>query len=250
MVPDSGTGSLARFRASREPEPSGALEVGPRSASVELCARQYPQAAGDLADFGRQAPGVLAHPLLPRVELGELGLQADGMETRSRQLQTGRDRRDLGLDALDPMPLERGGEQVLAQRREMRSQVRRENEKRPGLEQTVLGHDDALYIKPMSVRHTCGAGEASSARMAAMSRDPREDKLGRSAGSAKSVGPQGGVTTVTENRIRKTIFLDKETLRLIRADARKTRRPEAQVIREILNKHYGVSFGGDELEDD
>lgn len=86
--------------------------------------------------------------------------------------------------------------------------------------------------------------------MTLMSRDPREDKPGRSAGSSPSVGPQGGVTTVTENRIRKTIFLDKETLRLVRADARKTRRPEAQVIREILNKHYGVSFGDDTPEDD
>jgi len=63
------------------------------------------------------------------------------------------------------------------------------------------------------------------------------------------VGPQGGTTTVTENRVRKTIFLDKETVRMIRAEARRNRRPEAVVIRDILNEHYGISFDADDEPD-
>jgi|GEM_PF-3110046 len=72
-----------------------------------------------------------------------------------------------------------------------------------------------------------------------MTRHPRADAQ---SGKKDLLGPQGGSTTVTENRVRKTLFLDKETAEAIRHAARRTRQPEAVVIRKILNEHFGISF--------
>lgn len=36
---------------------------------------------------------------------------------------------------------------------------------------------------------------------------------------------------------------------MIRAEARRNRRPEAVVIRDILNEHYGISFDADDEPD-
>lgn len=85
-----------------------------------------------------------------------------------------------------------------------------------------------------------------SVRMKPMSRHSEAKPQSRQADNKGPVGPQGGTTTVTENRVRKTVYLDKETVEHIVADARKHRRPEAFVIRDILNEYYGISFDDDE----
>ena len=59
-------------------------------------------------------------------------------------------------------------------------------------------------------------------------------------------GPRGGRTTVTDDglMIRKTFFIDTDVAELLRDDAHRQRRPEAEILRELLRRHYGVDDAG------
>ena len=55
-------------------------------------------------------------------------------------------------------------------------------------------------------------------------------------------GPRGGKTTVSSDGllVRKTFFLDREVEEALREDAFKTRRTEAEIVRQLLRDHYGI----------
>lgn len=55
-------------------------------------------------------------------------------------------------------------------------------------------------------------------------------------------GPRGGKTTVSADGllVRKTFFLDREVEEALREDSFKTRRTEAEIVRQLLRDHYGI----------
>jgi hypothetical protein len=55
-------------------------------------------------------------------------------------------------------------------------------------------------------------------------------------------GPRGGKNTVSADGllVRKTFFLDREVEEALREDSYKTRRTEAEIVRQLLRDHYGI----------
>lgn len=53
-------------------------------------------------------------------------------------------------------------------------------------------------------------------------------------------GRRGGRTTVTPLLVRKTYWIDRDVEELLREDAFRTDRSEAQIVREVLRTHYRV----------
>lgn len=57
-------------------------------------------------------------------------------------------------------------------------------------------------------------------------------------GADEALGPQGGRTTVTKHRIRRTFFIDRDADEAVRRRAEETGQPEAAVIREALRAYF------------
>lgn len=55
-------------------------------------------------------------------------------------------------------------------------------------------------------------------------------------------GPRGGKTTVSADGllVRKTFFLDREVEEALREDSFRSRRTEAEIVRQLLRDHYGI----------
>ncbi len=56
------------------------------------------------------------------------------------------------------------------------------------------------------------------------------------------VGPRGGRTTVSADGalLRKTFYIDRDVEEALREEAYRTRRTEAEIVRQLLREHYGL----------
>ena len=59
-------------------------------------------------------------------------------------------------------------------------------------------------------------------------------------GGEPLVGRRGGRTTVTPLLIRETYWIDREVEQLLREDAFRSGRSEAEIVREALRRHYDI----------
>ncbi len=66
-----------------------------------------------------------------------------------------------------------------------------------------------------------------------MPANPAEEEL---------VGPRGGRTTVSADGalLRKTFYIDRDVEKALREEAYRTRRTEAEIVRQLLREHYGI----------